>query len=86
MTPRWLEILKLEFSDPYLAIAATFAVFILLLHYGWIPPLESYPWLIPLAWFGLLLFGFCGSFRSRMPSRRDYQSARAPDAGSRHFA
>lgn len=57
MTPRWLEILKLEFRDPHLGIAATFGVLILLLHYSWIPPLEPYPWLIPLAWFGLLLFG-----------------------------
>jgi len=58
MTPRWLEILKLELRDPHLGIAALFGVFILLLHYGLIPPLEPYPLLIPLAWFGLLLFGF----------------------------
>lgn len=57
MAPRWLEILKLEFRDPHLAIAAAFAVLILLLRYGLIPPLDPYPWLIPLAWFGLLLFG-----------------------------
>jgi hypothetical protein len=75
MIPRWLEIIKVEFSDPHLGIAATFAVFILLLHYGLIPPLDPYPWLIPLAWFGLLLFAFLwliqvvNALTSRQPKR-----------------
>jgi|GEM_PF-3268219 hypothetical protein len=58
MTPSWLEILKSELNDTHLHIAGAFAAVILLLHYGLIPVLEPYPWLIPLAWFGLLLFWF----------------------------
>ncbi|HUI20939.1 MAG TPA: hypothetical protein VLZ74_07840 [Methylocella sp.] len=58
MTPRWVEILRSELGDTHLRIAGAFAVLILVLHYGLIPLLEPYPWLIPLAWFGLLLFGF----------------------------
>lgn len=57
MTPRRLEIIKVEFSDAHYCRDIR-GVLIGLLHYGLIPPLEPFPWLIPLAWFGLLLFGF----------------------------
>ena len=62
MTLRWLEMLKLEFRDPHLAIAATFAVLILLL-YGWIPPLDPYigsPHWHGLASYSLVFFGHSG--------------------------
>lgn len=75
MASRWLEIIKTELTDPHLGISASFGVVILLLHYGLIPPLEPYPWLIPLAWFGLLLFGIlwvlqvADALKSRTPKR-----------------
>jgi hypothetical protein len=55
---KWLEILKLEYSDLHLALFATLAVFLLLKHYGVIPPLDAYPWVDPVALVFLLLFGF----------------------------
>jgi hypothetical protein len=58
MKPRWLEILHMELSDPHLTIAGIFGVLILILHFGVIPLFDPYPWLSPLAWFFLLLFGF----------------------------
>lgn len=51
--PKWLEILK--DSDDRLAVAAACGLFLLVEHLGWLPPLAV--WVIPLAWFGLLLFG-----------------------------
>jgi hypothetical protein len=73
--PRWLETLQLELSDPHLAIASAFGVIILILHFGLIPVLDPFPWLSPLAWFFLLLFGFLwviqlvNALTSRLPKR-----------------
>ena len=57
MVSKLLDILKLEHSDIHLALFVVFGLFLLGEHFGWIPPLAVYPWVIPLAWFGLLLFG-----------------------------
>jgi hypothetical protein len=75
MKPRWLEILQVELHDPHLAIAAVVGVFIVILHFGVIPLLDRFPFLSPLAWFFLLLFGFLWIFqvvnalRSKLPKR-----------------
>ena len=75
VTSRRIETLSSAFSDPHLGIAATFAVFMAVLHYGLIPLLDPYPWLFPLALFGFSLYGFLWLIRvvttliSRLPRR-----------------
>ena len=75
MKPRWLEILQVELRDPHLAIAAAVGVFIVILHFGLIPLLDRFPFLSPLAWFFLLLFGFLwviqvvNALTSKLPKR-----------------
>jgi len=54
---RLFDILKLEHSDIHLALFVVFGLFLLGEHYGWIPPLTGYPWVIPVAWLGFILFG-----------------------------
>ena len=51
--PKWLEILK--DSDDRLAAAVACGVFLLVNHWGWLPPLAN--WVTPVVWFGFLLFG-----------------------------
>jgi Super-infection exclusion protein B len=53
--PKWLEILKASGGQ---SAAASLACGVLLLvgHWGWLPPLD--PWIVQVATFGLLLFGF----------------------------
>ena len=56
---RWLDFLKREHSDIHLALFLAFGGILLLLHFGFFPPLDTaYPWVIPLAAFGFMLFGF----------------------------
>jgi hypothetical protein len=52
--PKWLEIFKLELGHTFSAALACAGV-LLGNHWGWFPPLA--PWMIQLAWFGLILFG-----------------------------
>lgn len=51
--PKWLEILK--DSGDRLAVAIACGLFLRVAYWGWLPPLAD--WVVPLAWFGLLLFG-----------------------------
>jgi hypothetical protein len=51
--PKWLEILKND--DDRIAVFAACGLFLLAAHWGWIPHLAG--WVIPLVWFGFLLFG-----------------------------
>ena len=62
---KWLEILKAS-GWQTAAIAAACGVFLLMDHWGWLPPLE--PWMTLLATFFLLLCGFlaCASFFSSL--------------------
>jgi hypothetical protein len=56
---RWLDFLKREHSDIHLALFLAFGGVLLLHHFGFFPLLETaYPWVIPLAVFGFMLFGF----------------------------
>jgi hypothetical protein len=55
LDPRWLEILKAS-GWQMAALAAACGVFLLIAHWGWLPPLD--PWMIPLAAIGFLIFGF----------------------------
>jgi hypothetical protein len=54
LDPKWLEIFKLELEHTFSGALAC-ALFLAANHWGWVPPLA--PWMIQLAWFGLLLFG-----------------------------
>jgi hypothetical protein len=55
---RWLDILKLEHSDIHLALFLAFGGFLLAHHFA-VVPLDAAPWwVIPLVWFGFILFGF----------------------------
>jgi hypothetical protein len=55
---RWLDVLKLEYSDIHLALFPALGVFLLLHHFG-VFTLDAAPWwVIPLVWFGFILFGF----------------------------
>jgi hypothetical protein len=75
MKPRWLKIVQGELHDPHLAIAGAVGVVIVILHFGLIPLLDRFPFLSPLAWFLLLLFGFLwiiqlvNALRSKLPKR-----------------
>ena len=51
--PKWLDVLK--DSDDRLAVAIACGLFLLVGHWGWLPPVAD--WVNLLAWFGLLLFG-----------------------------
>jgi hypothetical protein len=56
---RWLDFLKREHSDIQLALFLAFGGFLLLHHFGFFTPLDTaYPWVIPLAVFLFMLFGF----------------------------
>jgi hypothetical protein len=52
---KWLEILKAS-GWQTAAIAAACGLFLLLAHWGWLPPLA--PWMILIVAFGLFLCGF----------------------------
>jgi Super-infection exclusion protein B len=52
--PRWLEILKAS-GWQMAAIAAACGLFLLVVHWGWVPPLDA--WVIQLVTFAFLLFG-----------------------------
>src|SRR5262249_51368562 len=53
--PKWLEILKAS-GWQTAAIAIACGLFLLIAHWGWLPPLE--PWMIQLAAISLLISGF----------------------------
>jgi hypothetical protein len=53
--PRWLEILKAS-GWQTAAVAGACALFLLIAHWGWLPPLE--PWMIQLAAIATLICGF----------------------------
>jgi hypothetical protein len=53
--PRWLEILKAS-GWQTAAVAAACGFFLLIAHWGWLPPLEA--WMIHLAAIALLICGF----------------------------
>jgi hypothetical protein len=56
---RWLDFLKQEHSNIHLALFLAFGAFLLLDHFGFFPQFDTaYPWVIPLAAFGVMLFGF----------------------------
>jgi hypothetical protein len=55
INPKWLEILKAS-GWQTAAGASACALFLLVAHWGWLPPLE--PWMVQLAAFALLLLGF----------------------------
>jgi hypothetical protein len=52
--PRWLEILKAS-GWQTAAVAGACALFLLIAHWGWLPPLE--PWMIQLAVIAALICG-----------------------------
>lgn len=53
--PRWLEILKAS-GWQMAALAAACGLFLLIAHWGWLPPLDA--WMIQLSIFVLLICGF----------------------------
>jgi hypothetical protein len=53
--PKWLEIFKLN-SDTRLGLFITCLLFLLLRHWGWLPPYVP-DWMSLPAFLGLLLFG-----------------------------
>jgi hypothetical protein len=53
--PRWLEILKAS-GWQTAAVAIACGLFLLIAHWGWLPPLEA--WMIQLAAIVLLTCGF----------------------------
>jgi hypothetical protein len=53
---KWVELLDVKNDTTHLALVATFGLFLFGNHFRWFS-VESYSWVIPLAWFGFILFG-----------------------------